>query len=338
MQLQTEAPKMGANGQSGRPPSPALEPEEHVRGFALEEAITFPTVILPRTVDSANQKIAQLLERAAEGAQPRGFKKWFRCLFPPLRSHDKLLREALNVLAKTNTRLANRVNHLIACIDCQTSMISKITEARNADAQTIASFVALFRAFKTDMLSQVASLRHRSETFTEQLVDCQNELSEAVASREKIVSSLTHLAERISDIDQELTQLHATTRLHKDQLNDRTSLLAEQIRSCENNLRESLTSLQKTDETIALTQSGAENRARDIAVHLAQLQAQADRLQVQVAGIDAKMRSDADLLDNVVQEKDLEAATIEDIQRRLDKLGAHLLRVEFDSRIPVTRR
>lgn len=338
MQAGTDDQPVNVNGQSGPAFARSSVNQDQLSGLAREDPVKLPAIILPSPVDASNEKISKLLERAAEKAQPHGFRRWFRFLSSRSCSHDKLLREILSVLTKTNTRLANRVNHLIACVDCQTSMIFKITEARNADAQAIASFVELFRAFKTDMLSQVASLRHRSETFTEQLVDCQNELSEAVASREKIVSSLTHLTERISDIDQELTQLHATTRLHKDQLKDRTSLVAEQIRSCENNLRESLTSLQKADKTIALTQSGAENRARDIAVHLTQLQAQADRLQVQVAGIDAKMRSDADLLDNVVQEKDLEAATIEDIQRRLDKLGAHLLRVEFDSRIPVKRR
>jgi len=310
--------------------------QDQLSGLGCDEPVKLPTIILPSPVDASNEKISKLLERAAERTQPHGFRRWFRFLSSRSRSHDKLLREILSVLTKTNARLANRVNHLVACIDCQMSMISRITEVRNADAQIIAAFVKLSRSFKADMISRVTRLEDQADVLAGQLSECQKELSAILAFDEKLSSSLAIITERITGIGEEVTQLHAGAELQKDHLESRIGLLAEQIVGWESNLRESVASLHEADEEITFAHAAAKSRTRDIVVHLTQLQAQADRLQIQVAGIDAKMRSDAGLLETVVQEKDLEEATIEVIQRRLDKLSAHLLRVEFDSQIPVT--
>ena len=299
MQLRTDAREIHGDGHSDAPPVADLRAEKRLRGFALEGPITLPTVILPSHVDAEIQKIAELLQRAAESDQSRGIRRFFRFLFSRQKSQNRILRQAVNVLVKTNTRLADRVNHLIDCIDCHTSMISIVAGARNADAQTIASLIELSRSFNTAVVSRLARAENQIGSLAGQLGDHQKELQETLASNERISTSVGTLAERITGIGQEVMQLHGRTQADTERFENRINVLAEQVLNCENNLRTSLACIQNADKEITL----ANEKVRNVALHLMELQTQIDRLQIHLTTAEAKMRSDAERLEDALRGK-----------------------------------
>jgi ubiquinone/menaquinone biosynthesis C-methylase UbiE len=255
----------------------------------LETINQIAAVILPKPVTPKTEKILNATQAAREATTiSRWIPKPLRGLF---RRQDKFNREvlrALESLSNTNAQFADRLRHLIACVEVQDQGIQHLADVRRADGEWM-NEVARTRA--TD-----AGWMQGAERLLGSLTD----------HRRKVLSSTNALAQRIAAIEQQnLAPAEAMEAIARDAqelkhqvnpLDQESRRLRDQIASLEE--RVGIVANDPTTEHNALAEvvRGLRNDLDRAGEHLRTLQAQADKLTA-IAAQRAAVRDDLESLE-----------------------------------------
>jgi O-antigen chain-terminating methyltransferase len=196
------------------------------------------TAILPKPVTPKTEKILRATQVAREATMVnRWIPKPLRGLF---RRQDKFNREvlrAIELLSNTNAQLADRVRHLIACVEVQDQGMQHLADVRRADAEWM-NEVARTRASDAGwrqgaerLLSSLAGHRRKA-------LDAANKLAERVAAIEMAMESVSREAN-------ELKHQFGTTDGRLDTLGHQSEALRDQIASLEEAIRAIALDLQR---------------------------------------------------------------------------------------------
>jgi ubiquinone/menaquinone biosynthesis C-methylase UbiE len=184
------------------------------------------TMIVPKPVTSKREQILRATQFAREATTvSRWIPKPLRGLF---RRQDKFNREVLRAiesLNNTNAQLADRLRHLIACVEIQDHGVQHLAELRRADGEWMNE---LARSRDDDaasiqgagrLLSSLAGHRRKA-------LDDANKLAERVAAIEMAMESVSHEAN-------ELKHQFGTTDGRLETIGHQSEALREQIASLE---------------------------------------------------------------------------------------------------------
>lgn len=249
--------------------------------------------ILPKPVRPKTEKILRATQVAREATTTRRWiPKPFRGLF---RRQDRFNHEVLRAvesLTNTNAQLADRVRHLIACIEVQDQGIQHLADLRRGDREWMDE-VARVR-------DNEAAWRHGAERLLRSLTD----------HRRKLLSTTNALAQRIGGVEQKhLATAEATEAIARDahalkhQLGRLDSLDHESRR-----LRDQITSLQ---ERISVT-----------ADHLTTVVRHNDQLSAQTDSVHAELATLAEIIQGLRTDFDRVGEHVRNLQAQADQVAA----------------
>ena len=192
--VRTEAAKIKtrARARSSRPKAPQLPP--------VQVMPAFPECALPKPVNPQTERLQALLQQARANVEvapkvPKLFRRFFRRQAP----YNRLLLEAVRLLTKTNQSLANRVQHLCACIHTQNHSIELLAAARQEDSQWMA--VASQRISEAPgQMEDLGQLEERTDDMAarlEKTANLQAELRQRIEAAQQHVEGLAQNLGRV---------------------------------------------------------------------------------------------------------------------------------------------
>jgi len=230
--------------------------------------------ILPKPVTPKTERILRATQTAREAtAISHWIPKPFRGLF---RRQDKFNREVLRAiesLSSTNAQFADRLRHLIACLEIQDYSMHHLADVRRADGE---------------WMNELTRIRDNDAAWMQ---GAERLLSSLTEHRRKLLPTTNALAQRIAAVEQknlataEAMELHQLGRL--DALDQQSRSLRDQIASLEEKIGLAAADPESGHNTLAEVIRGLRNDLDRAGEHLRTLQAQADQaasLQRELAG------------------------------------------------------
>jgi len=236
--------------------------------------------ILPKPVTPKTERILRATQTARQATTiSHWIPKPFRGLF---RRQDKFNREVLRAiesLSSTNAQFADRLRHLIACIEVQDYSMHHLADVRRADGE---------------WMNELTRIRDNDAAWMQ---GAERLLSTLTDHRRKLLLTTNSLGQRISAIDQQNLETAETVeaiardaQTLKDQLDplgQESRRLRDQIASLEEKIGLTADDPGSGRNTLAEVIRGLRNDLDRAGEHLRALQAQADQaasLQRQLAG------------------------------------------------------
>jgi ubiquinone/menaquinone biosynthesis C-methylase UbiE len=244
----------------------------------LETINQMPVAILPKPVTPKTEKILNAIQAAREATRiSRWIPKPLRGLFLRQDKFNREVLRAIESLSNTNAQFADRLRHLIACIEVQDQGIRHLADVRRADGEWM-NEVARTRATDAGWMQGAERL-----------------LSSLTEHRRKLLSTTNALAQRIAAVEQkslataEALESHQLGRL--DALDEQSGSLRDQIASLEEKIGVTADDPASDHKTLAEVVRGLRNDLDRAGEHVGNLQAEADP----VTG--AALRQDLELLE-----------------------------------------
>jgi O-antigen chain-terminating methyltransferase len=234
------------------------------------------TLVVPKPVTPKTEQILRAAQNAREATTiSRWIPKPKRGLF---RRQDKFNREMLRAiewLSNTNAQLADRLGHLIACIEVQDHAIQHLAELRRADR---------------DWMSELATIRDSDVAWMQGVG---RRLSSMAYDRGKLLLTTKALAQQIAALEQK-TRATDTAMASADQkigaINERVATVAGNS----DQLFIQTNSFQAEYNALAEAVRGVRSEFNNAAEHLRHLQVQADQVTAVAADLQRELSSRAE--------------------------------------------
>ena len=284
--------KTRSRARSLRPKAPQLPP--------VQVMSAFPQCALPKPVNPQTERLQALLQQARANVEvapkvPKLFRRFFRRQAP----YNRLLLEAVRLLTKTNQSLANRVQHLCACIHTQNHSIELLAAARQEDSQWMA--VASQRISEAPgQMEDLGQLEERTDDMAarlEKTANLQAELRQRIEAAQQHVEGLAQNLGRV-----EPRCVHLETRLdHVEALNNGLVEDAAAVRSEIARERKNLDSLLHRVDALAV-----------------------EVKEVQQSGLFSALQSEVERLAQQAKNFEHAAQHLRNLQDQYDRLGLHV--------------
>jgi SAM-dependent methyltransferase/septal ring factor EnvC (AmiA/AmiB activator) len=260
-------------------------------------------VILPKPVAPKTEQVLHATQVARKATTiSRWIPKPLRGLF---RRQDKFNREilrALESLANTNAQFADRLRHLITCVEVQDHGLQHLADVRRVDGEWMSEVVRI-RDTDAAWMQGAERLLNSLTGHRRQVVSSTNSLAQRVGVLEQNSLATAEATESITRETQELKDQLGSTASRLDPLDKESRALRDHVASLEEKIRitaDQLTTVaQRNDESFAQTNNvqaekfaaltDVVRRLRNdfdgVGEHVRHLQAQADQVAAAVASL-----------------------------------------------------
>jgi ubiquinone/menaquinone biosynthesis C-methylase UbiE/predicted nucleic acid-binding Zn-ribbon protein len=199
--------------------------------------------ILPKTVTPKTEKILRATQVAREATTiSRWIPKPFRGLFRRQSKFNHEVLRAIESLSNTNAQFADRLRHLIACVEIQDHGIQHLAEVRRNDGQWMDELArirgndAAWREGAERLLSSLAGDRRKTlrtaSTLAQQIAAVEQKSAVTEAAVKSVAGEVHKLKRQFETMDSRLATLDQESRPWRDQIasfEQKTSALADHL-------------------------------------------------------------------------------------------------------------